>query len=105
MNEQFTVKIDNLDYRVSKDDLQERFGKFGEIGDIYIPRHPGSGENRGFGFVRFVVEADAEDAVRDMDGKDFEGREIRAAMAEMKKSDSRRSFNDRGGGYGRDRRG
>lgn len=59
--------------------------RFGEIGDVYIPRIHGSFENRGFGFVRFVDEKDAEDAVKRMDGSDLDGREIRAAVASNKR--------------------
>ena len=54
---QFTVKIDNLYRSTSVDILKEAFNKFGEIGDVYIPRDRNTGEGRGFGFVRFIVEA------------------------------------------------
>lgn len=45
------------------------FKKFGELGDIYIPRDRHTHESRGFAFVRFYEERDAEDAMDAMDGK------------------------------------
>ena len=45
------------------------FKKFGDLGDIYIPRDRDTHESRGFAFVRFYEERDAEDAMDSMDGK------------------------------------
>lgn len=39
------------------------------MGDIYIPRDRNSQESRGFAFIRFFEERDAEDAMDAMDGK------------------------------------
>lgn len=50
----YSLKVDNLTYRTTVDDMQHTFGKFGEIGDIYIPRDAYTNESRGFAFVRFV---------------------------------------------------
>jgi RNA recognition motif-containing protein len=44
-------------------------------------------DNRGFGFVRFVDERSAEDAVKEMTGKDLDGREIQCSIAGEKRSD------------------
>merc|ERR1711871_1312931 len=83
------------------------FSKFGEIGDVYIPRDRYTGDNRGFGFVRFLVEADAEEAIREMDGKDVDGNTINASLAKEKRPDFRGGRGGGRGGYDRrdDRRG
>ena len=60
----FSVKVDNLNHDLDKHVLRDLFSKFGEIGDVYIPQDPRSREPREYGFVRFVDERDAEDAVR-----------------------------------------
>lgn len=41
-----------------------------------------SGKPRGFGFVEFYDVATAESAVRNLSGKDFNGRAIRVVFAE-----------------------
>jgi len=47
-----SLKVDNLTYRTNVDDLKRVFSKYGEIGDIYIPRDAYTMESRGFAFVR-----------------------------------------------------
>lgn len=49
--------------------LFRHFKRYGDVGDIYIPRDRNSSESRGFAFVRFYEERDAEDAMDAMDGK------------------------------------
>ena len=48
--------LSNLSYQVTKEELQELFGKYGEIVDIEIPfRKHGRGVPLGIGFVRYVT--------------------------------------------------
>jgi len=49
-----TLKVDNLTYRTTCESLRKVFDKYGEIGDIYIPRDYRTKESRGFAFVRFT---------------------------------------------------
>ena len=81
INGMASLKVDNLTYRTTMDDLERYFKKYGEVGDIYIPRDRDTHESRGFAFVRFYEERDADDAMDAMDGKVIDGREIRVAMA------------------------
>ena len=50
----FTLKVNNLYYKTTKEMLQEAFGKFGEIGDIYIPRDMRTNESRGYNLCVFI---------------------------------------------------
>jgi len=47
-----SLKVDNLTYRTTPDDLRRVFEKYGEVGDVYIPRDRWTRESRGFAFVR-----------------------------------------------------
>ncbi len=51
-----SLKVDNLSYRTSPEDLRHAFEKYGDVGDIYIPRDRFTRESRGFAFVRFDLE-------------------------------------------------
>ena len=53
----YSLKVDNLTYRTSVEELKRTFSKFGDVGDIYIPRDPVKRESRGFAFIRFVNAA------------------------------------------------
>lgn len=44
---------------------------------------------RGFGFVEFLDARDADDAVRDMDGRTFGGREISVVLSQEKRKTPR----------------
>eukprot|EP00434_Breviolum_minutum_P030656 symbB.v1.2.027110.t1/scaffold2756.1/size127779/3 len=85
VNQMYSVKLDNItvtqdDFVAVKEELREKFSKFGDIGDVYIPR------DRNFAFVRFREKRDAEDAVDAMEGKtDILGQEVRVTMASQAK--------------------
>ncbi|XP_054282456.1 serine/arginine-rich splicing factor 2 isoform X2 [Macrosteles quadrilineatus] len=76
-----SLKVGNLTYRTTSDDLRRVFSKFGSVGDVYIPKDRFSRESRGFAFVRFYDKRDAEDALDAMDGRLLDGRELRVQMA------------------------
>ncbi|XP_059612568.1 serine/arginine-rich splicing factor 2 [Phlebotomus argentipes] len=76
-----SLKVDNLTYRTTPEDLRRVFERCGEVGDIYIPRDRFTRESRGFAFVRFYDKRDAEDALEAMDGRILDGRELRVQMA------------------------
>lgn len=50
-----SLKVDNLTYRTTPEDLRRVFERCGEVGDIYIPRDRFTRESRGFAFVRYTV--------------------------------------------------
>merc|ERR1711872_636615 len=76
-----TLKVDNLTYRTTADDLRIAFERYGKVGDVYIPRDRFSKESRGFAFVRFYDRRDCDDAMSSMDGALLDGRELRCEMA------------------------
>lgn len=95
-----SLKVDNLTYRTTPDDLRRVFERCGEVGDIYIPRDRHTRESRGFAFVRFFDKRDAQDALDAMDGRMLDGRELRVQMARYGRPNSPQ----RGGGGGGGRR-
>ncbi|XP_055918137.1 serine/arginine-rich splicing factor 2 [Eupeodes corollae] len=95
-----SLKVDNLTYRTTPEDLRRVFERCGEVGDIYIPRDRYTRESRGFAFVRFYDKRDAEDALEAMDGRMLDGRELRVQMARYGRPTSPTRRNGRGGGGG-----
>ncbi|KAK2574953.1 hypothetical protein KPH14_008716 [Odynerus spinipes] len=78
-----SLKVDNLTYRTTPEDLRRVFERCGEVGDIYIPRDRFTRESRGFAFVRFYDKRDAEDALDAMDGRLLDDVEGHVAAAEI----------------------
>ncbi|XP_005100172.1 serine/arginine-rich splicing factor 2 [Aplysia californica] len=97
-----SLKVDNLTYRTTPEDLRRAFEKYGDVGDVYIPRDRFTRESRGFAFVRFYDKRDAEDAMDSMDGALLDGREVRCQMARYgRPSEPHRRGPPRRGSYGR----
>jgi len=55
-----SLRVGNLPFRATAEDLQPLFEKYGDVGDVYIPLERGSGRSRGFAFVRYYDKRDAE---------------------------------------------
>ncbi|PIO69889.1 hypothetical protein TELCIR_08279 [Teladorsagia circumcincta] len=93
----YSLKVDNISYNTTQADLRRMFDKYGEIGDIHIPRDKYTRQSKGFGFVRFYSRRDAEYAMDRTDGRWVEGREIRVAMARYERPiDERGAYTRRG---------
>jgi len=96
------LHVGNLSYDTDVAEIEYRFGRFGKLTDVYIPMDNYSGRSKGFAFVTFEDVRDAQDALRDMDGVDVDGRRVIVEVAKP-----RRRGPPRGGGgrYGRGSRG
>jgi len=57
------VYVGNIDSDIRERDLEKFFKGFGKIGDISV--------KNGYGFITFDDRRDADDAVHDLDGKNF----------------------------------
>jgi len=67
--------------------LQEIFGEYGVLADVFVPNEPKTGRSRGFAFVTFADERDATTAMRAMDKARLDGRELRVNIARPKGAD------------------
>uniref|UniRef100_A0A1I7ZDV5 Serine/arginine-rich splicing factor 2 n=1 Tax=Steinernema glaseri TaxID=37863 RepID=A0A1I7ZDV5_9BILA len=94
----YSLKVDNISYHTTSHDLRRMFDRYGEIGDIHIPRDRHTRTSRGFAFVRFYNRKDAEYAMNKNDGRLVDGREIRVSMARYE-----RPIDERGSRRGGDR--
>lgn len=84
--------VGNLSWGISSQGLQEAFEPFGPITDAVVISDRDTGRSRGFGFVTFENDDDAESAMKEMDGKDLDGRAIRVNEAHEKKPRNNRGF-------------
>ena len=76
--------VGNIDYTVTKEELEELFSKYGEIKQVNII------EGRGFGFVEMSKSSEAQKAMDELNGSDFKGRTIKVAEARAPKVRQRR---------------
>merc|ERR1712045_563308 len=63
----YSVRIGNeLPDDIKEDELRDKFDKYGDIGEIYIPKDRESGRSKGFAFVRFYNKDDREYCLEDV---------------------------------------
>ncbi len=68
--------VGSLPWAVDNQKLQDLFSKFGEITEAVVVMDKMTGRSRGFGFVSFADDAAADQAVKEMNGADMDGRKI-----------------------------
>lgn len=93
--------VGNLSYNVTEDSLMDAFSKFGSVVSARIITDRDSGRSKGFAFVEMQDEKAAQDAINEMNGREFEGRAMN--LSEAKPMENRqgggqggqRSFNNR----------
>lgn len=68
--------VGNLPYSIDNDGLKNLFSDIGEVIDAVVITDKASGRSKGFGFVTMKDDATAEKAIKEMNGKDLEGRAI-----------------------------
>ena len=76
--------VGNVSFETQEEDLKEYFKQFGTVYDCYIPRYPGSGNPRGFAFVT-MDNAEAEAAIENSNGTEFNGRSLTVTKSMSKK--------------------
>lgn len=98
--------VGGLPYAVTEDELRELFAAIGQVESAQIIIDRETNRSKGFGFITMANDDDAQTAIKELDGKDFQGR--RLAVNEARPQERReRSFGggDRGDRNGGDRRG
>ena len=96
--------VGNLAYSMNDQSLQQRFGEFGNVLSAKVMMDRDSGRSKGFGFVEMGSADEAQAAIRGLNGKSIEGRDIVVNEARPKESSGFGGGQRRdsgGGGYGR----
>jgi len=91
--------IGGLPYSTRDEDLKEAFSQAGTVESAVVIMDKMSGRSKGFGFVEFATEAEADRAIEMFDGTDFSGRTIKVNKA--RPMEERPKRDSRGGGFGR----
>ncbi len=73
--------VGNLSYSVTEEDLKEAFSEFGELESVNIIKDKYSGQSKGFGFVEMPDNAEADKAIKALNGNQLKGRAIKVNQA------------------------
>ncbi len=84
--------VGNLSYNTTEDGLRDLFAQFGTVNSANIIIDRETRRSKGFGFVELEEDDAAEAAISQLDGQEFERRNLRVNEAISKPRN-----NDRGG--------
>jgi RNA recognition motif-containing protein len=90
------IYVGNLAHAVTEDELRDAFAAYGEVASVTLIKDKFTGESRGFAFVEMPAKAHAATAMREMNGKELQGRSLIVNEARP-----RRERTGGGGGGGR----
>jgi|TARA_B100001013_G_C24446565_1_gene377847 RNA recognition motif-containing protein len=79
------IFVGNLNFRTSEEELQAHFEQFGPVTSARIIQDRATQRSRGFGFVEMENSSDGEKAISELNGKEFNGRELRVNVAQQKR--------------------
>lgn len=83
-----TIYVGNLSFQATEDDLREVFAEYGKVSRVSLPTDRETGRKRGFAFVEMEEEAQEDQAISELDGAEWLGREIRVNKAKPRESGS-----------------
>ena len=78
------VYVGNLDFTASEDQLRTLFAAYGAVKSVTIVIDRDTGEPRGFAFVEMTSAAQAQDAIRALNGSVHGGRTLMVNEARPK---------------------
>lgn len=92
--------VGNLSYNVSEDDLRELFSQAGEIKEVTLIMDRDTRRPKGFGFVEYMTQADAEKAIQMFNEHELDGRRLTVNMARPREERGGAGGGFRGGSRG-----
>lgn len=84
--------VSNLSFHTSDEDLKTLFSEFGAVSSAKVIMDRETGRSRGFGFVEMGSDAEAKEAIKNLNNKEVEGRAMSVSVAREKapRSDNKR---------------
>jgi RNA recognition motif-containing protein len=85
------IYVGNLSHRVTEKDLRGAFEAFGKVDSVKLIKDRDTGEPRGFGFIDMPNQEEAQLAIKNLNGKEFLGRNINVNEARARRGRGGRS--------------
>jgi RNA recognition motif-containing protein len=99
--------VGNLSYETTDSALEQMFAAHGTVQSAQVIMDRDTGRSKGFGFVEMGNDAEAQNAIKALNGQQFNGRALTVNEARPRedRGGGARSGGGRSGGYGGGRSG
>ncbi|XP_070763639.1 RNA-binding protein 28 [Enoplosus armatus] len=84
-----TIYVGSLPAAASNERLEEIFSEIGPVKQCFVVREKGAEKCRGFGYVTYSMEEDAQRALKDI--KEYDGQRLSLSVARKKMKDKRKT--------------
>ena len=92
--------VGNLSFQSSEEDVRNAFSAHGTVQTVNLIMDRETGRPRGFAFVEMSTDAEAQAAVKALDGRDLGGRNLKVNIAKPREAGGGGGGGSREGGYG-----
>jgi len=75
------IYVGNLPWSIKDEELHKLFAQYGDISSANVIMDKFSGRSKGFGFVEMPNDGDAEAAIKALNDKEVDGRNLRVNEA------------------------
>lgn len=76
--------VSNLSFHTNDEALKELFSEFGTVSSAKVINDRETGRSRGFGFVEMDSDTEAQEAIKNLNNKEVEGRSMSVSVAKEK---------------------
>jgi RNA recognition motif-containing protein len=83
--------VGGLAYSVTEEELEKIFAEQGKVLSAVVIKDRETGQSKGFGFVEMEDLKEAQNAIKELNGKEISGRSIMVNQARHKEDRSARS--------------
>lgn len=94
------IYVANIPYKASEDELRELFEQHGDVSSVKILTDRETNRSRGFGFIEMTDSDSATQAIEELNGYNFLGKDLIVNEARPKTDSPRSGGFNRGGGSG-----
>jgi RNA recognition motif-containing protein len=85
------IYIGNLAYQTTEETLKTIFAEFGDIENAKVIKDRNSGMSKGYGFIEMPSNSEADQAIKALNGKFIDGRNIKVNPADSGRRKTKRS--------------
>ena len=89
------IYVGNLSYNINEDSLKAMFDGFGKVDNVKIIMDRFTGKSKGFGFIEMPNNSEADQAIKALNGKFVEGKNIKVNQANPGGKRSKKTFKKR----------